>query len=95
MARSTGGLTVMLPVGCTIETIPADLMTSLDHALRILNWQENLMDDEMPERWKWHLDSEIETHFKLIKDKRTYSSGSSDSSSEDDWDENAYSARFK
>jgi hypothetical protein len=85
---------MLLPKDCTIETLPADLMTAIDHALRILYWQENLIDDEMPDKWKWHLDSELETHFKVIKDKRNSGKGSSSSSEEEEWEDNAYSARF-
>jgi hypothetical protein len=74
-------------------------MLTIDHALRILSWQENLAEDEMPEHWKWHLDHELDTHFKIMKQKREekYSSGSSSQSSSDpaDWEENAYAARFK
>jgi hypothetical protein len=77
-------------------------MLAIDHANRILSWQENLTSDEMPERWKWHLDWEIEEHFKILKIKREekYSSSSSALSDDDDtspieWEENAYSARFK
>ena len=52
------------------ELLPADFMDALDHALSILSWQENLFGDEMPPRWMWHLDWEIESHFELLKSKR-------------------------
>lgn len=90
----------MLPSGCNIETIPADLMLCIDHATRILGWQENLSEDEMPDHWKWHLDWEIEEHFKQVKIQREAKYGSSSSSDEsysdeDLFEENAYSPRKK
>lgn len=45
-------------------------MSVLSHALFILSMQENMPADEMPPRWMWHLDWEIETHMKLLKSKR-------------------------
>lgn len=97
VARSTGGMEALIPVGCSnFADIPADLMLVIDHSLRILNWQENLMDDEMPPKWMWHLDSELETHFAVIKEKRkSPSSPRSSDDTPDDWEENAYAARFK
>lgn len=88
----------MLPVDCNnVESMPSDLMVAIDHALHILGWQENMMEDEMPERWKWHLDWEINRHFLDIKRKRNpenASSSSDEDSGETAWEENSYSARF-
>lgn len=89
-------------MGFDFTDIPADLFSAIDHANRVLGWQENLMDDEMPERWKWHLDWEIETHFELVKSARDKKYGSgADSSGEFENDgedsvfsENAYASRF-
>lgn len=50
--------------------MPADFIMVLNQALQILGWQENLVDDEMPPKWMWHLDWELETHFKLVKKRR-------------------------
>ena len=98
VASSTGGMEMLLPEGCgTIANMPADLMLVIDHSLRILNWQENLLEDEMPAKWMWHLDSELETHFAIVKENRNKKSTSSSSTDEmpDDWEENSYAARFK
>lgn len=91
----------MLPPDCNIETVPADLMLCIDHAIRILGWQENLAEDEMPEHWKWHLDWEIEEHFKQVKIQREakYGTSSTDSDEtyedEDLFERNLYSPRDK
>lgn len=45
-------------------------MLALQHALMIISFQENLSSDEMPPRWMWALDWEIETHLEVIKAKR-------------------------
>ena len=91
----------MLPVGANVETAPADLVLCIDHAMRILGWQENLAEDEMPEHWKWHLDWEIEEHFKQVKIQREAKYGTSSSSGDSDYEddslfeENIYSPRNK
>lgn len=88
----------MLPKDCyNIEEVPTDLMIALDHATRILGWQEHLSEDEMPERWKWHLDWELEEHFERVKIERKekYGTTSSDDDDEPEFEENAYSPRFR
>lgn len=51
----------------------------------------------MPEHWKWHLDWEIEAHFKKVKIEREKKYGSSKDSAieEAEMDENAYASRFR
>jgi hypothetical protein len=89
----------LLPSGCNIEAVPHDLHLALEHAYKILNWQENLSDDEMPPRWMWHLDWELEAHFATVRRKRDEKFGTSDSSAggepEDLWEENSLASRFK
>lgn len=96
VAKSTGGMGALLPAECsTFSDIPADLMLAIDHSLRILSWQENLMEDEMPPKWMWHLDSELQTHFEILKEKRSAPVSGSSSDQPSDWEDNAYAARFK
>jgi hypothetical protein len=101
IAKQTGGLNQVYPEGCTVETVPHDLHSAFDHALRILSWQENLPSDEMPPRWMWPLDWEIDQHFKVVdaRRKEKYGGNTSDSTDYGDedvsWEENVYSARFK
>lgn len=42
----------------------------MDHALSVLNWQENLLPNDLPPRWMWHLDHELERWFDAIKAER-------------------------
>lgn len=43
--------------------MPWDFSFCLSHALRILNWQENLPTDEIPPRWMWFFEDELEQWF--------------------------------
>jgi len=64
--------------------MPADLMIAIEHAHRILDWQENLTKDEIPPQWMWHLDKELESHWEMVEEKRKDKSGGSGSSSDDE-----------
>lgn len=64
--------------------MPADLTSAIEHAMTILSWQENLIADEMPPRWMWHLDAELELWFEEVEDKRNSNTGGS-SASDDEW----------
>jgi len=59
-----------------IEDIPYDLMSAIEHANRIIDWQENLTGDEIPPTWMWHLSSELETHFGEVERRREEKYGS-------------------
>jgi hypothetical protein len=37
----------------------------------IIFWQENLLEKEMPPRWMWALDEELNRHFEHVKAKRS------------------------
>jgi hypothetical protein len=56
-----------------------DLSAAIDHALLVLNWQENLPGDEMPPQWMWAFDDELELWFEDVEAKREakYGGGSS------------------
>lgn len=99
IAKSTGGLSSIFPDGTTIETVPHDFHSALDHALRILSWQENLSGDEMPPVWMWPLDWEISNHFEIVESRRKakYNISSNDEYNDDEsaWEDNIYAARFK
>lgn len=60
-----------------IEEVPADLMLAIEHAHRIISWRENLMEDEMPPAWMWHLEKELDSWFKEVEEKRKNRSNSS------------------
>lgn len=91
----------LLPPNSTIQDIPHDLHSAIEHAYRILNWQENLEEKEMPESWMWHLEWELEAHFEHVATERKLRYGGGGSSSDDaeepmgGYDENVYASRFK
>lgn len=61
-------------------------MAAIEHAMRVLDWQENLLGDEMPPAWMWPLDSELQVWFDEVERNREerYGSRSSSSDSDDD-----------
>lgn len=75
-----------------IEQVPAEMMAVFDHALKILSWQENMVSDEMPPSWMWHLDHELVLWFEKLEKKREADrrkqSGDQDEDAEDRFDEN-------
>lgn len=89
----------MYPSGVNcVEDLPHDFHGAIEHALRILSWQENLPSDEMPPRWMWNLEWELDIHFKKVDKQRKIKYGIDSSSPEEDneaWEENVYAARFK
>ena len=64
-----------------IEEMPADVIRVVDHALKILYWQDNLSQKEMPPVWMWHLDHELDKWFTKIKNERE--AGRTDASTSD------------
>lgn len=71
MCKRGGSGVSILPRGVTsVEDIPSDLANAIDHGYKILSWQENLQENEMPPRWMWHLDWELEEWFKGVEAAR-------------------------
>lgn len=58
--------------------MPADLSLAIDHAHRIIMWQENLPQEEMPARWMWHLEWELDEWFENVDQKRKEKYGGDD-----------------
>lgn len=46
-------------------------MGAVEHAMRILNWQEHLSGDDMPPVWMWHIDHALEEHFEEVEERRS------------------------
>lgn len=40
---------------------------AIDHAQRILDWQENLASEDMPPQWMWPLDHELIAWFDDVR----------------------------
>jgi hypothetical protein len=85
----------LFPAGVeSVEDLPSDLSLAIEHANLIASWQENLMTEDMPPRWMWHLDWELERWFEELE--RSKKSGSNfDEDISGPVMENELSARFK
>jgi hypothetical protein len=84
-----------------VADLPSDFFIAFEQATRILSWQENLSEDEMPPRWMWHLDWELDEWFLDVKKKRDERFGASSGESYENtpesgavWEDNEYSSRF-
>ena len=96
-AKQSGNGSLLWPSNCaSIEDIPWDLTIVIEHAYRILQWQENLGKDEMPPKWMWHLEKKLESWFRSVDEKRKERYGVHDKDSSDDEPvmKNEYAERF-
>lgn len=59
-------------------------MRAVNHALRILEWQENLSEDEMPPEWMWPIEDALTSWFEKVKEDREKKYGSKSTSSGDE-----------
>lgn len=50
--------------------------------MRVLTWQENLTNEEMPPQWMWPFDEELEVWFEEVDRQRKNRFGSSDDDDE-------------
>lgn len=51
----------------SIEDLPIDLLKTISHATKIMDWHENLTEDDVPPEWMWPFDKELEKHFEQVK----------------------------
>lgn len=61
----------------------------MEHAHRVLSWQENLMSEEVPPPWMWPFEDELELWFEEVDRKRKERFGG-DSEPEGEMMENEY-----
>jgi hypothetical protein len=61
-----------------MEDVPAELARAVEHAFKILDWHEHLLSEEIPPRWMWPLDEELDAWFKEVERKREEKFGSKD-----------------
>jgi hypothetical protein len=54
----------------SIADMPVDLANALEHAVRIISWQENLTSDDIPPKWMWPLEWELELWFVEVDRRR-------------------------
>ena len=89
-----GGLNSFWP-GPTFD-IPTDLSLALSHALRVLSWQENLLEEETPPNWMWPLEWELEIWFEDIRQQREEKYGTKRDEPDDaPMMQNEFSERFR
>ena len=100
VTKATGSGHLLWPKGKNIEDIQSDLFNAIDHALLICAWKENLSPDEMPKRWMWHLDWELEDWFKIVQSRRDSKYGGKEEQEYDDdgeplFEENAFADEIR
>jgi hypothetical protein len=79
-AKSTGNGSILWPLGTSsIEDLPWDLASAIQHAARILHWRENLLTDDMPPEWMLPFDDMLVDWFEAVKEKHAEERGTSSS----------------
>jgi hypothetical protein len=85
VARSTN-TSVFNGVDNILE-LPFDLLTAFQHASTILNWFENVPQEEQPPDWMWPFPDEVSQWFDEVKLAREQKySNDADGGDLDDWD---------
>lgn len=57
---------------------PADLLRAIYHANKILDWYENLTEDDIPPEWMWPFETALDEWFKERKAEKATGSEASD-----------------
>lgn len=84
-AKSSGNGSLLWPAECkSVDDISWELSVVIQHAYRILNWQENLVQEEMPPVYIWPFEEELELHFERVDKARKDKYGSGSSGDDDD-----------
>ena len=50
--------------------MPVDLLRAIQHANKLLDWFENLTEDDTPPEWMWRFDDELVKWFDEVKERR-------------------------
>lgn len=58
-------------------------MAAISHANAVLDWQENLLPEEMPPEWMWPFVDELEIWFEEVDTKRKERYGGTAASDEE------------
>lgn len=53
-------------------------MVAIEHATRVIYWQDNLTSEEMPPEWMWPLDEEVADHMEAVHEERKRKFGKDD-----------------
>lgn len=57
---------------------------AIEHAYRIISWQENLVTEEVPPKWMWAHEHELEEWFEEVKALREQKYGGGPDTGHDD-----------
>lgn len=83
LSRQTGNGQLLWPEDCTtLEEVPADLLRTIAYANKILDWHENLTEEEVPPEWMWPFEDDLKEWFDEVKAARNDRYGGSSSSDE-------------
>lgn len=77
---ATNNIAALLPEGTSLVDAPHDLVAAVAFAQRILNWQENMLDEDRPPRWMWFCDHDLDDWFEALRFKRLQNNGGSSDS---------------
>ena len=93
--KVSGSGHLLWPKWCSsIEEVPYDLISAIEHGQKVISWHENLPESEIPPRWMWPLDHELEIWF--VEMKRLRDAGTSETPGENvEMMENEFAARFR
>lgn len=70
---------------------PADLVRAIQFANRVLAWQEDLLEEEMPPEWMWLFEDELEPWFdEVMRNRKAKFSPDTPSSGEGEMLENEF-----
>ena len=93
-AKSSGLNPFNSGVSC-VEEVSIDLLRAVQHAERIISWQENLIEEEMPPVWMWPFEDRLSVWFEQVKAKRESGVSNSDSSDDSSMLTNEFAERFR
>lgn len=57
--------------------MPHELVMAIEHSHRILDWQDNLVSEEIPPQWMWPFEEELQIWFQQVEEKRNERNGRS------------------
>ena len=67
-----------------MEDAPIDLVRTVEHSFKVLDWYENLLTEEVPPQWMWTVEHELELWFERVERDREAKYGGGGSGSDDD-----------
>lgn len=92
MAKELGNIAFLLPEGASsVLDAPADLVRAIQFSTRVLAWQEDLLEEEMPPKWMWLYEDELTPWFEeVMRNRKAKFSTDTPSSGEGEMVENEF-----